>query len=297
MKQLILLATLAAVGSPALAQAERGDDIIVTGQRLPGDVQSAAHAMVTAITATTVSGQIARWTDPVCIRISGVTDDTAARVRTIMTAVAQDAGIAFATGDCDTNIMVTFTADADALAAVIAERQPRMLRTMPVAERAELLGGQRVLRWWYRTSVTSSRGSRPGSVSAALMNSGDYRVDSDAPTTNEYVSTMIRRPTNASIDGASIIVDMRHAQGMGLSGLAHYIAMVAFAQPRMTDDFAGIPSILASARLPAAERPALELTAWDRAFLSALYAVPADRSASAQRSLVAQSMAASLTLP
>lgn len=267
-------------------------EIVVTAPDADAaDIQSRAHDLVSAITATTVSGQVARWTEPVCLRVAGVSDATAARVRATFETVAVTAGVELGRLNCDPNILVTFTVDADALAAVVAERQPRLVRELDRSERELLLGGIRPLRWWARTSVTSSRGSRPGASSAALLNSGDYRVNSDAPVTNEYVSTLIRRPTEASLDGMSIIVDVPRAEGLSLAALSEYVAIVALTMPRMSEDFSGFDSVLALGGYRPGVGNERRLSDWDRAFLASLYSVPADRIASAQRSLVAQAMA------
>lgn len=294
---LLIASTAVAAQNAAQTDIPSSADIVVSAPDSPVDVQSKAHDMVSAITRSTIAGQIARWTEPVCLRVYGVTDATAARVNNHFVAVAQAADVPLARGDCDPNIMVTFTEDAATLVATIAERQPSVVRALDSRERAQLLGGQRPLRWFYRTGVTSARGSTPSASSAALLNSGDYRVDTDAPVTNEYVSSLIRRPTNAQIVGASIIVDMRHARGLSLAALTDYIAMVALSQPRMTDNYAAFDSILALGQPNIATRDMLRLTDWDRAFLGALYAVPADRSASSQRSMVAQAMADRLGSP
>ena len=67
--------------------------------------------------------------------------------------------------------------------------------------------------------------------------------------------------------------------------------------PRMSEDYSGFDSVLALGGYRPGEAVELRLTDWDRAFLSALYSVPADRSASSQRSLVAQAMADRLGNP
>jgi hypothetical protein len=84
-----------------------------------------------------------------------------------------------------------------------------------------------------------------------------------------------------------IVVDIARIQRLSFGQLSDYVAMVGLAEIDLDDDVGDAPTIL---RLFTASSEVLPsgLTAWDQAFLSALY--HSDQSSRAQRSQIAVSM-------
>ncbi len=300
MKSAVLPFWLALAGlcaPPVAAQQASSTDIIVEGHALPAESESAAHAMADQVTATTVGGQVARWVDPLCVRVEGLTEEYAGRVTATISDIAADAGARLAGTRCDANVFVLFTNGADGVAAALTRQDRPMFRQLNAGERERFTRGPGPLRWVARIALRETRRGPLGANSAALMGSGDYNMRIDVPVTDSYDASMVRRPTRASIDGMILVVDVAAAEGLTLNHLSEYAAMVILAQPPMEADFSAFPSVLRLGAYQPGQAPGPRLGEWDRAFLSALYAAPMDRAAESSRSMVAGRMARRLRRP
>ena len=100
----------------------------------------------------------------------------------------------------------------------------------------------------------------------------------------DFYNTGSRLPTQAAIglNFALVIIDGKLANGAGLAQLADYAAMVGLADLDLDAEVGSVPTILRLFAEPPQQRPA-SLTAWDQAFLNALY-----HSEASPRSLRAQ---------
>jgi hypothetical protein len=239
----------------------------------------------------------ARWVDPVCPRVLGLSEEGSRAAEARIRTMAADAGAEVAREPCDSNIVVTFAADAGALVREIDRRTPRRLAEVAPSARSALLTGSAPIRWWYMTETRGrhSGNGRTGSAPAAMTNPVTHdgsgagsTFAGDIPTIMHYENSIVSTLTNRVLTSASIVVDQDAVMGMRLEAVAAYAALVALAEIRSAD--AAPPgSILA---LFTAANPPRGLTAQDRAFLRALYRLPLDREARLQRSLLVGDMVA-----
>jgi len=100
------------------------------------------------------------------------------------------------------------------------------------------------------------------------------RVDPGEPIESlphmEYTGSRLISPGVIGLNFAVVIVDGAKTNSAGLAPLTDYIAMVGLADLDLGADVGSAPTILRLFNAPADARPA-GLTAWDRAFLTALY--------------------------
>jgi len=252
------------------------DTIVVQGHENDrAAISHQARSFERDVQATPVSGQLARWHTPICPTVSGIdpayADFFSARIKEI----AKNAGIAVGADTCKPNLFVAFTLDGAALVSAMEKREPRTLSSEPLAERQLLRTGAQPIRWWYATLLEGGDG---GQFSGA-----GYRAYNDS-----LIDTGIR----ASITGAVVIIDVAHATGYRLDAIASYAAFVALGHFRVGSRPTTAPSILGLFGPDPATRRAL--TAWDRTYLSALYATQPARRADTQRSRIAGKMAGAL---
>lgn len=280
--------------APSAAQ-DGADDIVVQATMSKEDIAKASHDMARSLTAITVGGQVPRWTRPICARVEGVAEQQAEIVSATLKKVAGEAGARLAGRKCDANVFVIFTSDGAGLAQRLADRLPMPRQRDGRVERDAFTDATGPLRWETRVSLHDARHGPLVANSAALLNSGDYALDLDVPSVDSADPSLIRRKTKASIDGMMVLVDAKAATGMTMGQLAEYVAMVVLARPPMSVTFEAHPSILNLAAYSPPGPSPLHLSEWDRAYLTALYSAPADRSASAARSLMAKRMTAALT--
>jgi hypothetical protein len=100
------------------------------------------------------------------------------------------------------------------------------------------------------------------------------RVDPGDPIESlprlDYTGSRLTSPGVIGLNFAVVIVDGTKTNAAGLAPLADYVAMAGLAELDLGADLGNDPTILRLFTAPADARPA-GLTAWDQAFLGALY--------------------------
>lgn len=278
----------------SLAAAAPPDDIVVTGIRAADRARIAQAVRTTA--AVPVDDQFARWNDPVCPRVLGVALPIAAIVTAKIVTEARAAGVKVGGAGCRTNIVVSFVHRSETVVASIIRRQPGLLAGLPAGERRVLLALGLPVRWWYGYDTRGSDGRAMGTASAALgaNASGTDAVDLPARVGDSYHSSLISTKLRVDLTAATVLVDVDGATGTRLSAVAAYAARVALAPTRLPPVSEGVPTVL---DMFGSTGRVSDLTAFDRAYLSALYRLPPDRSASTQRARLAAAIADRLGTP
>jgi hypothetical protein len=113
----------------------------------------------------------------------------------------------------------------------------------------------------------------------------------NVPTTSSYNSSLIDTHLAVGATSAVVVVDLPLATGKSLAALSDYLAMVTLAPSRMPPSAPIAGSILA---LFGNGTSPDGLTAWDRAFLRALYRIQMNRTALAQRGQLASRIKADM---
>lgn len=293
-KQLLL-----ALGSVAIVATAPGDEIVVTGQILSkGEIREQARAFVRGVSATPVSGQFARWREPVCPKTIGIAPENAAIVTEKIREVAKDAGVRVAKAKCKTNLLIVFTDNADPVIADLKKSGGRVFGKFDPVERRLLSESRRPARWWYTTEIEGSDGHKPTGTSSALLTAqieggagggNGFISNGDTQAMDGYNTSNIGTRIRVKIEQANFIVDANAASGRTLKSVAAYAALVTLARIRMDSVNASEGSILALFS-PSETRPA-DLTPRDKAFLAALYRVPSNRDARQQERQIAVQMA------
>lgn len=286
-RRLPILAVAALLAARAAADP---DTITVTGTRLS---PAAIHARATAFVHATgvAAGEVpaARWADPVCPRVVGIADPAAARlVEVKLRSVAADAGIAVAPAPCRANLAVIFAPDGGAVVRDIVARSPRRLSGLTPAAVAALTGGAAPIRWWYTSEVRDKDGTPASSSSPpprlfgpAEGGGSGLAGNEDTTFVQHYNTSLVSTEDVRVLRSATVVVDVARTDGLPLSAVASYAAMVAFAELRPGAAPPG--SVLGLFAGGTVERSP---TAWDIAFLRALYRLPLDRQARRQRGML-----------
>lgn len=282
LRALLALALLAA-STPAL----RAQDIVVRGGALrPEDAAARATAYVQALGIATSTKAAARWIDHVCPKVSGIADPkVSARVVARIRRIATEAGARIGKPGCRGNLMVAFTDDGGDLARRIGAANPRLMGQVPTNWRGQLVSGAEPVRWWYSFSMRGADGKPP--VTSTLpwlsvdMDGGNNAVTANVDVGNEsgggynvgtsssLISTNIKR----AITSATVVVDVRRAEGKDLNAITDYAALVGLAEIRFVPS--PPPDTVLALFQPGS--PASGLTTQDEALLKSLYRLPLDR--------------------
>lgn len=270
------LAAVLAVAPPSAAP-----EIKVEAERLT-DRQVAAKArdFVRDVLPVPSFGQYARWTQPVCPKVTGIADVYAAIVEARVRAAATTAGVPLAGPGCRTNLSITFSEDAKVTAGVIARRKPKQVVKLDSVQRDRLLNAALPVRWWHVSEPTDGSDVGVTPLATALMSAQSLPINADTVMTNGYNSSLIDTNLRLGVTSAVVVVDIPLATGKPLDAVADYVALVALAPARLPPDQPGVPSIIG---LFGSDGGARALTEWDKAYLAALYRIQLNRSASLQR--------------
>jgi hypothetical protein len=294
----LALAAFLFAAPPATAQSGE-QRIVVEGERLPAAVVRArAETFIESTGVASGNTPTARWVDPICPRVLGLSEVGARAAEARIRAVAADAGVPVAPAPCDSNIVVTFTTDAPGLVREIDRRSPTRLSQVPLSAREALLNGSAPIRWWYTSDTRGRHNEGPQRVASSA---GQYtpathdgsgagaNFGTDVPTAVHYNNSIVSTLTTRALVSAGVVIDQNRVMGMRLRALADYAALVALAEIR-SQEFSGQGSVLNLFDGPGATGG---MTAQDMAFLRALYLMPLDREARRHRGhLVGEMVAA-----
>lgn len=303
---------LFAIGTAASAQAPEpsvdaaDSPIVVTGARLsPREARERAIAFVRGTGVASGERSVARWVDPVCMSVVGISDRHAGIVAERLRRIAVAAGVPVARGNCQTNLAVVFSQDASETVREVERRAPRRLEEVTGPSRERLVAGTAPIRWWYTTQPRSRHGMRQATNAAGFAategggqdgmgsgaSGGGSALPDNVPNLYHYNSSIISTQSVRALIAASVIVDVNAMDRMPLEAVAAYVAMVAFAEIR-ENDFSSPGSILGMFEsAPSAPRA---MTEWDMAFLRVLYRLPLDRDARRHRGILVRDLLAAV---
>lgn len=273
----------------ALAAGET--EIVVQGRRMSErEVRQEARGFVTTFAAPSFNDQYARWNLPICPVVQGLSPEHAKIVVDKIRLIATEAGARVAKPACDGNIVIVFTDDARAVYRKVAARRTQMFQYNAVTpdEHKVLSESDMPVRWWYGRALADAFGV-PASHDRSPVAGGDFNSGSVMIYGG---GSNIRSNVRVDQTAVAALVDVKLAEGVRLDALAAYIGMVTLAAHRIPVRPVAVTSIV---NLFDAERaPETDLTEWDRAYLKALYKVPANLALAAQRAAISREMAASM---
>jgi hypothetical protein len=282
---------------PIVAQ-QGTTDIVVEGERYPPEqAKQISTDILSDFGVAQANAPAARWTEPICLRVVGLSDRQTAIVEARIREVAVLVRAPLARGKCSGNAIVSFTGNGADVASEIARRAPNRMREVPEAQRNRYLTDMLPARWWYSTGTGAADGMAPSSVGAP----GVFFENSDATVSALNVSgdegaivtrrsSLVSTQTARSIHSATVIIDATQTRGAAIETLADFAALVLLAEVKPGARSSSI-SVLAAF---GGYDPPRGLTDWDMAFLRALYRIPLDRTANRHRNQLVVEMSKSM---
>lgn len=295
--KLSLVAFGLALASPAYAQskdaapvAEADSTITVTGQKKEkAEIRREARSFAGTMMAP-ILGQYSRRQTGICPLVIGIDPSyhkiIYAKIRDIATRI----GAKVADNGCRTNSFIIFSSNGVDTLAQLRKEQPPIFAEVPIDERSSLFKMPAPSRWWYRTEVKDTEGR---TFSGGLgLDSDDFPVIGSSNSAESLIYSTVQINLMASI----VLIDLKKAEGYPLEAVAAHAAMVSLVQVKPGKDFAATPSIL---NLFASGTPSsgglTDLTRWDYAFAQSIYEIKARKSGAAQKSELANRIAAKLS--
>lgn len=277
------LVAAALAGAPAALAQTPNNDIIVTGLS-----RAQAQSFVSQLsTAPPSVDQMGRWDEAICVGVAGL---PARQGQFIADRVAQRAyqvGLRPGEPGCAPNISIIVAPDGSAAAqrmfeenqSLFAYRYETGVATLGQEAFTRFLNNDRPVRWWHVTRTMSADGEPIGSGGVTpSMAQGGF----DGAQTVRSNGSMLRQATRQDFSRVVIIIDGRNAGSVQLAALADYVALVALAQINPEADTSAFPTVLNLFSASGGAVPA-GLTAWDLAYLDALYKTDRDASSVTQQ--------------
>lgn len=285
-------------------------------------VEDSARAYTTSIAAVGANDQFARWGDDLCASVTGLSQAEAQTVIDHVALRAREVGVTAGGAGCRPNLLIVFTPDSDRFAREIVEQRRDLLgyysqsQTVTLGRDAldEFASRSRPIRWWHVAYTVTADGQRIGDpnleldagVASAAANPGDaagmpgadevaagsvYAAEGQRATRSRGTRAGRETSTGRDLGFALVIVDTRRIEGRPSGAVADYVAMAALVQLNAEADMSAHPSVL---NLFAAADAPSGMTAWDHAYLRALYATRRNASGSRQRADIVRSMTGAL---
>ena len=242
------------------------EEVIVEGTR--PEIRQRVYDFVTGITHQGYAIEsLARWNKPICPLVAGIPRPQGEFVLQRVSQATLAAGARLAPSKCRANFHVVLTSDPDRLVALWRKRAPRLFGGESPSKVRRILSKPRPIRVWYNAWEECGEGgiaAQPGAGNYGLWSGvGDCHIE-DSRLKWNYVN---------SISSVIVLVDFDDIEGIKLGPLTEYISMVGLAQVDLDGEWGNAPTIL---RLfadsgAADDAAAQRMSAWDRAFLKALY--------------------------
>ena len=305
---LALLSLIAAAAGPALAQVAptapppqeseptQLDDVVV----VTADVEQIARAYVAAVGAPPEGREPAAWRRRICVGVGGMSPEPARALADRVLDWGYSLGLEIGPPGCTPDIFIVATDDGNATARELVTARPRAFRTGAggmdrggAALRAFQESG-RPIRWWHVSLPVNEDTGRsavrlPGQPPFVPPPEGIRRPSDLGGFGIISLPSRLSDQIRDDLQQVIIVLDDDAPDQAGFVQVADYIAMVALAQvdPEAAPD---VPSIL---NLFDPDKPGEEtLSAWDRAYLRALYTAYLGRSAeNANAAILAQATA------
>ena len=291
-------ALLTAASTAALAAGDTAADtaagptrlpsVTVQGQAPPKMIQEEAQAFAKTYPATTTElGQIARWRDPICVQVSGVSPEVAAKIQARVENVSQAVGLGVDKPGCRVNVEIIFTDKPQRLMDGVARKRELLLGYFHIQDARKLKAVNRPIQSWYVTATLGGAGNTTGQTFAFYETTGNvplpqvqwHREVIDDPTYQAPTGCGDAPHFTSCLQGviknALIVADSNRLQGRDVGLLSDYIAMVALSQPKSLDgcnSFASVIDLFAPSGCEGRGAPD-GLTPADAAYLTSLYQI------------------------
>ena len=274
----LALLLLAAGASPAWAQSETDEAapaIVVTGQRAL--TESEALDVVRRV-ARPVDGQLARFHEPICPRVTGFQTQYERMVAERIKDVAERAGADAGADGCVANFYVVIVDDGPGFVREMARKHPGVFSGVSKQEFDRLASEPGAARAWSNTVLTNSNGTPvgapPSSAGGGVVKRGyqgsSVTIDGSVNVVRVQETSNVNPSVQQAMQSSWVVLETGATFGKTLTQLGDYAAMrgLAMVQPSELD---GSEDTILGLFEPDAAVSAPELTEFDLAYLTSLY--------------------------
>jgi hypothetical protein len=236
------------------------------------ELEQAVHTYVEKLTHSTRfhHDSIARFREPLCLAVAGMPSAETQYVLKRVPEIATAAGAQILPQGCSPhNFIVVFTPDADQLVKDWHGRDAVLFdanASPPQVDRFLTPSTPTTVRVWHNGVIYG----RDGPVRSANAGAGVAPDPKVGFATQTFTDSRLTMESVVGLSLAIVVIDTTRTNGAKLGQLADYAAMVGLVDIQSATDLGDAPTILRLFTEPPEARPR-HLTAWDQAFLKAIY--------------------------
>ena len=268
-----LIAAFFVAGAHAANDSLETVEVTASREKMRQEIQTFVHKV------TRLEGEfVGRWSDFVCPMAVGVSDAQAMFIQRRIIEVQNTVRTKKPNpnAECDPNLFIIITDDAEQVLADWKERDPGMFR-WKARDNVSRSGGTGPVRTWHNAILTASDGRaiNDASMVTAAGLSANSQVTSGSRLNIEKPGCPMKGRIEAScwehINAVVVLVDTRAAGKVTVAQLADFISVVSLSQIDLSADLGGVDSTLKLFGQPRPEVPPVGITEWDYSFLRGLY--------------------------
>lgn len=286
----VLSGELRAQAVPAESGAEPDEvheAIVVTGSL---DRRDPVSAFVDGVTLETAD-QIAKYATPICPVSLGLPSGHAEVIEARMRQVAHYLGVGANAEGCRPNVVVVVAEEGGDFVQQLRRERPELFSALELSDLRRIMRLTGPVRAWH---VVEPRGAdgRP-MQRIAFLTTGPNEPPRPIPRgymLSGVMPSVTQRSTRQDLTFSFVVFELQAIEGLTLLQLADHAVMRALARTEPSSFPAGRSILGLFADQEAGAAPAAELTAWDAAYLGALYRTSHNVTAHQQRSNMAQTM-------
>ena len=286
----------AAASSPGKAPL---DTVTVEARRERKQVEREVNQFVFAVAVRYLHDSLSRWNTPSCPLVAGLPRKQGEFILGRLSQIAISVKAPLAGEHCQSNFYVLVTPEPETLIKQWQGRDPRMFNGRDgMGYLRNFRDTPRAVRVWYNVGLVSSEGKpilSSDELAGALVGSalGMSLQMAKVPTNSVSMASRLRYTALRSLSSVIVLVDAKRVQPLNFGQLADYVGMVGLAEVNQDADVGPVPTILRLFRTT--PDPPHRLSAWDEAFLAALYGV--DQGSVVEQPMMKRQMVSSLAPP
>jgi len=230
-------------------------------------VEQQVKTFVSHIAQKPYGSSLARWESvvPLCPLVAGLPREDGEFILARVSQIAASAGAPLAAERCKPNFFIVVSADPDALLKAWNKRDVWMFGDEGPGKIRKFIGSKSPIRVWYNAELYSDEGTPMGNGDGT----SNYSANSIRANLRARATRIVFNDTR-DLTSALVMVDGPRARGINFGQLAAFIALTGLAEIRADAQATDAPTILHLFSAVENDRPA-GLSAWDAAFLKALY--------------------------
>jgi hypothetical protein len=263
----ILAALPSLAADPPKAQL---DTVTVEAAKNRKALEHQVSSFVSGIAVAPYEESLADWQPsvPPCPLVAGLPREDGEYMLARISKIAQAAGAPLADEHCKPNLFIIVTSEVDALFKAWGRRDPRMFGDMAHGGAVvhKFLHSSTPVRAYYNAAIVNADGTALGGGDAqgnGIANEARWNLRAEA--------TRIQFNDVRDLASVIVIIDGPRAKGVTFGQLAAYVAMIGLAEIRVDARPGDAPSSILQLFASSGKAAPPGLSAWDEAFLTALY--------------------------